>query len=231
VKIDVKGVIVPNDDKAVYDYFGMDAVSPREVLALIDKSGNEKIDVHINSPGGDVFAGTEIYEALRAYRGQVAIHVIYAASAAGIIAEAGESDISPTGMFMLHNVSGGASGDYNTLESAKGLLLTANKAISTAYQIKTGKPEKELLAMMNKGSDNMGTWLTAKEAVEQKFIDKISENQNMRLSAAYGSPLLSQQVIEKIRNQLTSPPDEADILMQKTAQAKLNLLKVKVTRK
>ena len=38
MKIDIKGVIVPNDDKWVYDWFDMDAVAPREVLTALDRA-------------------------------------------------------------------------------------------------------------------------------------------------------------------------------------------------
>ena len=67
MKIDIKGVIVANDDKWVYDWFDMDAVAPREVLTALDRAPNERADVYINSPGGSVFAGGEIYDALRAH--------------------------------------------------------------------------------------------------------------------------------------------------------------------
>jgi ATP-dependent protease ClpP protease subunit len=225
VKINVKGPVVTNDDKFAYDFYGMEAVSPKDVQSLIDKANGETLDVYINSPGGNIFSGTEIYEALRSYRGAVMVHVIWAASAASVIAEAGQSEISPTGMFMLHNVAGGAQGDYNTMDTAKNILITANKAMSKAYQLKTGKSEQELLAMMNKSPDNMGTWLTAEEAVAQGFIDKISESQNIKLVASFDSQMLPQPVIDKLRNQIKNPQAEkqADFL-----QTKINFLKVKV---
>jgi ATP-dependent protease ClpP protease subunit len=226
LKIDVKGVIVSNDDKWIYDWFGIEATCPKDVLKSIDKSNGEKLDIYINSGGGDIFAGSEIYSALREYRGEVNIHIVgFAGSAASVIACAGKSDITPTGMFMYHNVSGGARGDYHAMDKTSEILKTANKAISMAYQIKTGKSEKELLALMDKE-----TWITAQEAVEQGFVDKIAENQNLKLTAsAYHSQMLSQEVIEKIRNTVKNPSssqgeNEADILLQQKAIAKLKLL-------
>lgn len=223
MKINVKGAIVSNDDKWIYDCFEMDATSPRDVSTLIDQANGEKLDVYINSGGGDIFAGSEIYSALREYKGEVNIHIVgFAGSAASIIACAGQSDITPTGMFMYHNVSGGARGDYHAMDKSSEVLRTANRAISMAYQIKTGKSEKELLALMDKE-----TWITAQEAVDQGFVDKIAESQNLRLVAsAYTSPMLSQEVIDKIRNTVKNPQGEnrADILLQKKAQAKLKLL-------
>ena len=220
MKIDIKGVIIPNEDKWIYDWFEMDATCPKDVLPSIEKALGEKLDVYINSPGGDVFAGNEIYSALREYKGEVPIHIVaFAGSAASIIACAAFCDITPTGLYMYHNVSGGARGDYHAMDKASEVLQTANRAISMAYQLKTGKSEKELLALMDKE-----TWLTAKEAVELKFVDKIAENQNLKLTAFYGSSILPQSVIDKMRNTIKNPQSNADFLIQKKATAQFELL-------
>ena len=168
MKIDIKGVIVANDDKWVYDWFDMDAVAPREVLTALDRAPNERADVYINSPGGSVFAGSEIYDALRAHPGGVQIHVTgHAASAASMIMCAGPCDISPTALVMIHNVSGGAQGDYHEMDATSETLKKANQAVAAAYRHKTGKSEKELLALMDKE-----TWMTAQEAIEAGFADR-----------------------------------------------------------
>jgi ATP-dependent protease ClpP protease subunit len=227
LRIDVKGAIISNDEKWIYDLFEMDATCPRDINSAIEKANGEPLDIYINSGGGSIFAGAEIYESIRQYNGVVNIHVIWAASAASVIAEAGNSEISPVGMYMVHNVSGGANGDYNTMGATRDILLTANKAVSMAYQIKTGKSEKELLAMMDKSSDNLGTWLTAKEAVEQGFIDRISVAKSLPLVASCNSPMLSPTAIEKIRNTVKRPlGNDADIFMRQKAQAQLNLIKL-----
>lgn len=227
MRIHIKGVIIPNDYKWIYDWCEMDSICPREVLDLIDQAKGEKLDVYINSGGGDVFAGNEIYSALREYTGEVNIHIVgCAGSAASVIACAGYSDITPTGMFMYHNVSGGAQGDYHVMDKSSEILKTANKAISTAYQIKTGKTEKELLESMDKE-----TWITAQEAVEQGFVDKIAENQNLKLVAFSGTNMIPQQVIDKIRNMVKDPPgknpleNEADSLALEMENFEMLILK------
>jgi ATP-dependent protease ClpP protease subunit len=179
--------------------------------------------VYINSGGGDIFAGSEIYSALRSYKGEVNIHVVgFAASAASVIACAGKSDIAPTAMVMVHNVSGRAQGDYHVMDKSSDVLHTANKSIAAAYMAKTGMSEKEALAMMDQE-----TWLTAQQAVAKGLIDKIAENQNLKLVAAYQTPLIPQSVIDKVRNIVKNPLlNEAGILTPEKAQAKLNLLKL-----
>lgn len=221
MKIKVNGSIVRNGDKWIYDYFGIDATSPRDVNDALTKANGQPIDVEINSGGGDIFAGSEIYTALRSYAGGVNIYIVgLAASAASVIAMAGKSQMSPTAMMMVHNVSSYAEGDYRDMDKQSEVLQTANKTIAAAYIAKTGMSEPEALAMM----DNE-TWLTAQQALEAKLIDGVMFDAP-KLAAAYGSGLLPESVIEKIRNTVKNPlGNEADIFMQ-TAQAQLNLLKL-----
>ena len=226
MRIDIKGTIVSNDDKWIYEWFEYDATCPNDVNKLIDQANGEPLEVYINSGGGDIFAGSEIYSALRSYKGEVNIHVVgFAASAASVIACAGKSDISPTAMFMVHNVSGRAQGDYHVMDKSSDVLQTANKSIAAAYMAKTGMSEKEALAMMDQE-----TWLTAQQAVDKGLIDKIAENQNLKLVAAYQTPLIPQSVIDKVRNIVKSPnplEDQADLLLAKKSQAKakINLMR------
>lgn len=59
-KVTIKGVIVSNDDKWVYEWFDMEATSPQDVTNVIEQLDGEDLLVEINSVGGDVFAGSEI---------------------------------------------------------------------------------------------------------------------------------------------------------------------------
>ena len=138
-KIEVKGTIVGNADKWIYEWFGMDATCPKDVNAAISEANGEPLLVEINSGGGDVFAGSEIYTALKAYAGTVEINIVgLAASAASVIAQAGHSRISPTALFMVHNVSGSAAGDFHDMQQEAEILQTANKAVAAAYLEKHG---------------------------------------------------------------------------------------------
>lgn len=168
-KIEIKGTIVANEDKWIYDYFGMDAVTPYDVAAALeDVSGD--ITVEISSPGGDVIAANEIYYAIATYPGYVTADIVgWAASAASYVALAADTvRIVPTGMFMIHNVSGSAYGDYHDMDKESKVLQTFNKAVSNAYRLKTGMTEAELLAFMDQES-----WLTATVAKEKGFVDEI----------------------------------------------------------
>lgn len=174
MKIDIKGTIVPSADAEVYDWFGIPNVSPAKVADALERAGGEDIDIDINSGGGEVFAGSEIYSAIRAYRGNVRIHVVgLAASAASVIACAGKSDISPTAQMMIHNVSTVSVGDVHDMEHSAEMLKQANRAIAGAYTAKSGMSEQDALDLMD-----VETWITAQDAVEYGLIDSIAESQN-----------------------------------------------------
>lgn len=202
MKIDVKGAIVPDDDAWIYDLFDVDHANPAKVADAIEKANGEDLDIYINSGGGDVFAGSEIYSAIRAYTGKVHIHVTgIAASAASVIACAGDSDIAPTAQMMVHNVSTYADGNYRDMRHTSNVLRQADRAIAAAYVAKTGMPEKDALDLMDAES-----WLTAQDAVDYGLIDRIAENQNAQSSsepaaglAASVGGLLPPSVINKMQ--------------------------------
>ena len=218
MRIDIKGDIISNDDKWIYEWFEMDATCPRDVLKAIDGANGDRLDVYINSGGGDISAGSEIYAALQAYTGQVFIHVVgYACSAASVIACAGHSDMVRTGLFMYHNVSGGFRGDYHAMNKGAEILQTANRAIAAAYREKTGKSEKELLEAMD-----AETWMTAEDAVAMGFIDEIAESKNLKLSAS-ASGSLPAGVVDKVRNLIKANPQLNDAEALKIKYQILNM--------
>ncbi len=182
-KIGVKGTIVADDDKWIYEYFGIAATCPKDIQTAIMDANGEDLDVEINSGGGDVVAGNEIYTALRMYRGKVNIIISgMAASAASYIATARHCEISPVGIFMIHNASGGARGDYHAMDKESEILQTVNRAIATAYMDKTKMNLDDLLNLMDCES-----WLTAEEALNYGFVDSIIESQeNAKEAAAQG---------------------------------------------
>lgn len=197
MRIDIKGVIVNNDDAEVYQWLGLEYTCPKDVEdAIAQAKKDEPIDVRINSGGGDLFAGSEIYSTLKSEKRLNRILVSgLAASAASVILCAGYSEIEPTAMVMIHNVWSMAMGDYRAMEHEAEILKKANDAIAAAYQMKTGKDPNELKALMDHE-----TYLTAAEAVELGICDKVRDAP--RKLAAAVCPLLSQEVIDKTREKI-----------------------------
>jgi len=200
VKIDIKGVIVSNNDKWLYDWFEVEAVCPKDISSQIEAANGEDIEIDINSPGGDVYAGSEIYTALKSYTGNSVGRIVgVAASAAGLAAMGVKKLlISPTAQLMIHNVSSHAWGDYRALEHEAQVLKNYNVSISNAYLLKTGMEQKELLSMMNKE-----TWLNAQEALEKGFVDEIMFDEGNKLVASIShSAMIPAEVLNKMRNYL-----------------------------
>lgn len=169
----INGDIVGNEWKDIYDWFGIECSTPKDVeKALSELPKGDRLQVKINSGGGEVMAGQEMYTMLRA-RSDVDIEVeSLAASAASVIAMAGHCTISPVGMLMIHCVSAGqVSGNHRDMEKMAETLQTYDEALANAYVAKTGRSLDEILQLMNEE-----TWLTASRAVELGFVDAISED-------------------------------------------------------
>ena len=224
MKISIRGPIVSSNQHRFYQFYGMEATSPKSALA---KGNGERAEVEINSGGGEIFAASEIYTALRNYAGGVHIRIVgLAASAASIIAMAGESEMTPTGMMMIHNVQTEASGDYRQMEHTAGTLRDANHAISSAYVAKTGRPEAEIAAMMD-----AETWITAERAVELGLVDRVMQPDTGQkpLAADFYSGMLSEDALRRAENLLKNQAAGPDFFMPERAQAeaKLKFLKLK----
>ncbi|MFF0831015.1 head maturation protease, ClpP-related [Brevibacillus sp. NPDC003359] len=204
VKIDIKGVIVSNDDMWIYEWFEMDATSPKSVIDQINTANGDSLEVIINSGGGSVFAGSEIYTALKEHQGEVIVKIpSFAASAASLIAMAGDRVmISPTAQIMIHNVSSVARGDYRDLQHGADFLKNYNTSIANAYMLKSGMTQEELLELMNQE-----TYFNAQQALEKKLVDEImfELGSQPNLIASTGmAKLLPPEVIEKMRNELAN---------------------------
>ena len=133
-------------------------------------SGSGPITLHVNSPGGDCIAASQIYTMLMDYPGDVTVQIDgMAASAASVIAMAGTRVcMSPTSMMMIHNPFTMAMGDSEEMRKAIQLLDEVKESIINAYQIKTGLSRAKLSHLM----DNE-TWMNALKAKELGFCDQV----------------------------------------------------------
>ena len=133
-------------------------------------SGNGPITIHLNSPGGDCIAASQIYTMLMDYPGDVTIQIDgMAASAASVIAMAGTHvTMSPTSLLMIHNPFTMAMGDTEEMRKAIQLLDEVKESIINAYQIKTGLSRTKLSHLMDSE-----TWMNALKAKELGFCDEV----------------------------------------------------------
>ncbi|MEG0451114.1 MAG: Clp protease ClpP, partial [Lysinibacillus sp.] len=146
-KIDIRGAIVPDGEQWVYDWYGIPAVSPKRIMQQIERATanhDKELIVNINSPGGSVYAASEIYAHIKKFPGDSVAEITgVCASAASMPALATKRTvIAPVGAVMIHNASVVAQGDYREMESMKQLLIQTNEAIMQTYVAKTGKSEE-----------------------------------------------------------------------------------------
>jgi ATP-dependent Clp protease protease subunit len=220
VRINIYGVIIPNDYKWYFDWFDEDSTCPRDVNNILNEANGEEVEVYINSPGGIIEAGSEIYTMLREYHGDIKIKIVgQACSAASIIAMARHCEMSPTALMMVHCVSTYADGNHSDMEKAAEVLRIADDALSNAYMAKSGMSKKEVLDMMENE-----TWLTAEQAKEKGLIDGImfEEKEPLRLTAS-NFELPSEEKMNRIRSMMKEQEEPA-FLIQKS---KLSLLRLK----
>lgn len=155
----------PIDEESVWG----DEVTPK---TFRDELNAEEGDVilWLNSPGGNVFAASEIYTMLRDYKGKVTVKIdSVAASAASVIAMAGDHvAISPTGLIMIHDPSTIAMGTSKDMEHAIEVLNEVKQSIINAYAEKSHLSRNRIATLMTNE-----TWLNAKKALDMGFVDEI----------------------------------------------------------
>lgn len=223
-RINLRGVMVPNDYKWFYDFFGEECSCPKDVQTVLDafRDGDE-IEVYINSPGGVIDVGSEIYTLLKDKKDCVKIYITgEACSAASVAAMAAYCEMSPTALMMVHCVSTGTSGNHNDMEHAAEVLRTADRALSTAYMAKSGMSEAEALEMMEHT-----TWMTAQQALDRGLIDGImfQEAEQAPLVAGPMFSLPSEEQMEKVKRAMMQGAEpEPDVA---PCFAQYNFLKLK----
>lgn len=200
-KIDIKGAIVPNEEKWIYNLFEMQSTSPSDVTDTLKSLTDEPVELTINSGGGDVFSASEIYTELRSYKGEVSARIVgVAASAATVISSAcSKVTMSPTASYMIHKASTIGIGNSDDFQHASNFLDTVDNSIVTAYMEKTGMEKDDLLQMMKDE-----TWLCASEAKEKGFVDVIMFSEQVK-AVASASETLPQNVIDTMRRQKQQP--------------------------
>ena len=154
------------------DYWSETGIGAKEFVEELNGLDVDKITLRINSPGGNVFEGHVIYNALRANKARVDVHIDgIAASIASEIAMAGDTiHIPENGMLMIHDPSCGEWGTAVDMRKTADTLDKLKVGIVASYRQKTGLEETVLAEMMAEE-----TWLTAAEAVEQGFADIITD--------------------------------------------------------
>ncbi|MFS1524744.1 head maturation protease, ClpP-related [Microbulbifer sp. 2304DJ12-6] len=156
----------------IYDYIGYYGVEAKAFIDELNALDTDEIHLRLNTPGGSVFEGNAIYNALKRHKATITTYIDgLAASMGSIIALAGERVImADNAMYMIHNPWTSAYGDAHELRKTADTLDKLRSAMLNDYHQKTGIAEDALIAMLDEE-----TWLTASECVEQGFADETVE--------------------------------------------------------
>ncbi|MGV8956621.1 head maturation protease, ClpP-related [Lactococcus lactis] len=194
------GVVADNSDKEVYDWFGMECITPKMVSDFLNEAAGEDVTIQINSGGGSVFAGSEMFTDLSKYQGKVIAEIsgICASAATFPLLAADKTGISPIGQVMIHNVSTIQRGDYRDMTDASKFLLGSSGNVAELYAKKMKVSTEKAQKMMDDE-----TWFNAKEAVEAGIVDEIlfEDNHSVKMVASL-SPVLSPEKINQFKNLL-----------------------------
>jgi ATP-dependent protease ClpP protease subunit len=168
VTIECVGTLISTDEDALW-WGGVSAQAfARELRGLTEA---DTLHVRLNSPGGDVFAGVAMAQAIRECRANVIVHIDgVAASAASTVAIAApRSIIAPGGMVMIHNAWTIAVGNEVDMRRTADLLGKVDGEIAAAYQTKAGGDLDDWRAAMA-----AETWYTGAEAVAAGLVDEVA---------------------------------------------------------
>lgn len=167
-EIDIEGEITSR----IWDDTDTSASQFRDLLKQV---GDVKtINLHINSPGGDVFEGVAIYNMLKQNKADIHVYIDgLAASIASVIAMAGDTITMPeNSMLMIHNPWTIAQGNSKELRKVADDMDKMGESIKTSYLSKSNS--KLDVDTLTKLMDDE-TWLTAKESVEYGLADEVLE--------------------------------------------------------
>ena len=157
----------------IYDVIGdWQGLSAKELVSDLKAISADDITVRINSPGGSVFDGIAIYNALRYHPANIHVRIEgLAASIASVIAMAGDTiTMAENSLMMIHNPLGWVGGEAEDMRRTADMLDKATEAIALAYSGKSGTPVNDITPLMSQE-----TWMTAKEAQDKGFIDQVDQ--------------------------------------------------------
>lgn len=133
---------------------------------ILRKIGARDVTINLNSPGGDFFVGIAIYNLLRLHKAKVTVQVMgLAASAASVIAMAGDEILMGEGAFlMIHNAWAVAVGNRHDMLAASEKLAPFDAAMADVYAARTGMTPKATAKLMD-----AETWIGATQAIKDGF--------------------------------------------------------------
>lgn len=165
-----------------------DVINAKDIRESLE-SVTDDIVIKLNSPGGDVFEGIEIYNYLKDHPSNITVEVtgIAASAATFITAGANEVIMNVGTSLMIHEASTFTWGNKSDIQKTLNALETIDESILSIYSEKTGQSNDQLEEWMNEEK-----WFTADEAVEFGFADSVKREN--------AESVVSEESIEDIIN-------------------------------
>lgn len=170
----------------LYEEIGAWGTGAKQFIDELKNVKAKNINLHINSPGGDVFDGVAIHNALKRHPAKKNAYIDgLAASISSVIALAADKVIAAeNAMYMIHDPWGFTAGNSEDMRHYADVLDKVRDAILTSYCSKTGKDEEEIKELMH-----AETWMTAQEAFDMGFVDLVEGRTEARASANFKNVL------------------------------------------
>jgi ATP-dependent protease ClpP protease subunit len=187
---------------------------------------DEDITVYVNSDGGSLVAGNEIYCALAGHKRKTTAHIQSRAASAATVAIMGCSEIvaEPVSLICVHNPSTYAEGDSGVMRHTAEELENVKKAILFAYGSRMKKSEEEVSALMDKDM-----WIDAQTALSYGLVDKVAERRAVPSLVVNGSGYLqfpTEEMFEQFRADKEKEKTKTEMKkLQDAAMARLALYK------
>ncbi len=149
-------------------------------LLYLDSTGNEDINIYINSPGGSVSAGMAIYDTMNFVKSDVSTTCLgIAASMAAFLLSSGKKGkryILPNADVMIHQPLGGAQGQATDIKIASDRIIDLRKRLNRIFSKNTSQSLKKI-----EKDTERDNYLSAKEALEYGLVDKIITEKGSRI--------------------------------------------------
>ena len=174
MRLTLNGYVVADDDAWLYRWFGYGCFSPATLRDAIARNpAGEELILEINSPGGDVMAGNEMYSVLRSAEGldvTAEVQSLSASAASYMMLGCRRVMMSPVAQMMIHLPSVNSGGNYHDHEHEAQVLRSIGESILNAYELRCGEhSDRESLRQMMEQE----TWLCAQDAVTAGLADGI----------------------------------------------------------
>jgi ATP-dependent Clp protease, protease subunit len=180
-------------DEIGKSFWGEDTVSAKQFLDDLNALGDvDTITLRVNSPGGDVFDGVAIHNAIKNHKATVTAHVDgIAASAASFIVMAADKIVMPSNSFMLiHGASGLSWGNADDMRATADDLDRIDKSLTATYATRSKSTQTKVKALMKE--DRL---MDATEAKSLGFADEITDP--VKMAAKFSLRLLPKAAAER----------------------------------